>query len=122
MLIDTLRSCPYPLLIHCKSGADRTGLASALYLMIRRGVPPEQAEDAFTLEHGHVPLCGPEHLHEPLQEYAAWLAAEGSPTRPTAFATGSRTSTPPRTGRQDPPPLQPGPRHGGMGDEDDANS
>src|SRR4029077_7746227 len=33
VLIDILKSCSYPLLIHCKSGADRTGLASALYLM-----------------------------------------------------------------------------------------
>ena len=36
VLIDTLRSCTYPLLIHCKSGADRTGLASALYMMVER--------------------------------------------------------------------------------------
>ena len=77
VLIDTLETCPYPLLIHCKSGADRTGLASALYLMVRRGTPPEEAERAFTLEHGHVPLGGTEHLHEPLNEYAAWLEARG---------------------------------------------
>jgi protein tyrosine phosphatase (PTP) superfamily phosphohydrolase (DUF442 family) len=76
-LIDILRQCPYPLLIHCKSGADRTGLASALYLMLQRGEAPEQAEGAFSIEFGHVPLGGTEHLHEPLDEYAAWLKAKG---------------------------------------------
>ena len=46
-LIDVLERCPYPLLIHCKSGADRTGLASALYLMLQRGETPERAGAAF---------------------------------------------------------------------------
>ena len=30
----------YPLLIHCKSGSDRTGLAAALYRLYREGNPP----------------------------------------------------------------------------------
>ena len=75
-LIDLLDRCPYPLLIHCKSGADRTGLASALYLMVKRNQPPELAENALALEFGHVPFLGTEHLHEPLHEYAAWLKAD----------------------------------------------
>ena len=94
VLIDTLQTCPYPLLIHCKSGADRTGLASALYLMVRRGTPPEEAERAFTLEHGHVPLGGTEHLHEPLQRVRRLARIAGAlPFRPTASATGSSTTT-----------------------------
>jgi protein tyrosine phosphatase (PTP) superfamily phosphohydrolase (DUF442 family) len=110
VLIDTLRSCPYPLLIHCKSGADRTGLASALYLMIRRGIPPEQAERAFTLEHGHVPIGGPEHLHEPLTEYAAWLAERGLTHSPDRFRDWIRAEYQSPGGRDEPPPLKPGPR------------
>src|SRR5579875_2073807 len=109
VLIDTLASCPYPLLIHCKSGADRTGLASALYLMTQRGVPPEQAERAFTLEHGHVPLCGPEHLHEPLVEYAAWLASRGLPHSPDRFRDWVKHEYASPGGPEDPPPLRPGP-------------
>ncbi len=111
VLIDTLRSCPYPLLIHCKSGADRTGLASALYLMLMRGVPPEQAEGAFTLEHGHIPLGGPEHLHEPLREYAAWLAASGLEHSPDRFRDWVKKEYRSPDGPDDPQPLRPGPRH-----------
>jgi hypothetical protein len=110
VLIDTLGSCPYPLLIHCKSGADRTGLASALYLMIQRGVPPERAEEAFTLEHGHIPLCGPEHLHEPLDEYAAWLAGRGLTHSPDRFRDWVKHEYASPGGPEDPPPLMPGPR------------
>jgi hypothetical protein len=84
-LIEILESCQYPLLIHCKSGADRTGLASAIYLMTRRGEPPDRARRAFSLGFGHVPIAGTEHLHEPLDEYAAWLKERGLPHTPRRF-------------------------------------
>jgi hypothetical protein len=84
-LIDTLRSCPYPLLIHCKSGADRTGLATAVYLMAVRSESPERAQWAFALKYGHIPFLGTEHLHEPLDEYAAWLASQRLPHTPERF-------------------------------------
>ena len=72
-VLDLLDRCKYPLLIHCKSGSDRTGLVSGLYLMTRKGVDPIRAEDAFSLYYGHVPLLGTRHLHEPFREYAQWL-------------------------------------------------
>jgi len=77
VLLDVFGRCRYPLLIHCKSGADRTGLATALYLMAVKSVAPERALGAFTLDYGHVPLGGPERLHEPLAEYAAYLKGRG---------------------------------------------
>jgi protein tyrosine phosphatase (PTP) superfamily phosphohydrolase (DUF442 family) len=84
-LLDVLDRCKYPLLIHCKSGSDRTGLVSALYLMSRKGVAPKQAEGAFSLYYGHVPILGTRHLHEPLREYAGWLEAENQPHTPERF-------------------------------------
>ena len=33
----------YPALFHCKSGADRAGIASALYLILRKGRPVAEA-------------------------------------------------------------------------------
>jgi uncharacterized protein (TIGR01244 family) len=44
----------YPVLFHCKSGADRVGLMSALYLHLRRGVPIAQAKEALSLKYGHL--------------------------------------------------------------------
>jgi hypothetical protein len=109
-LIDVLERCQYPLLIHCKSGADRTGLASALYLMLKRNEPPKIAENALALEFGHIPFLGTEHLHEPLHEYAAWLCdrrIEHSPQRFRAWVKNEYRSADPRV---DPPLLPPGPR------------
>jgi protein tyrosine phosphatase (PTP) superfamily phosphohydrolase (DUF442 family) len=110
VLIDLLESCRYPLLIHCKSGADRTGLASALYLMVQRGQPPEQAERAFSLEYGHVPFAGPEHLHEPLEEYAAWLKGRRLSHSPERFHDWVKSEYRSVDRSDVPPPLHPGPR------------
>ena len=42
-----------PALIHCKSGADRTGLAAGLWLMLQ-GRPVTEALAQLSLRHGHV--------------------------------------------------------------------
>jgi protein tyrosine/serine phosphatase len=44
----------YPALMHCKSGADRAGLASVLYLHFRKGVPIDEARKQLSLRFGHV--------------------------------------------------------------------
>jgi hypothetical protein len=75
LLLDVLERCRYPLLIHCKSGADRTGLAAGFYLMAKRGESPKKALRAFSYSHGHFPIGGPEHLQEPFFEYEGWLEA-----------------------------------------------
>lgn len=72
-LIDLFGRCRYPLLIHCKSGSDRTGLASGLYLMSQAGKPPREALEAFSTFYGHVAFGGTERLHEPFVEYERWL-------------------------------------------------
>jgi hypothetical protein len=110
MLIDALDRCKYPLLIHCKAGADRTGLASAVYLMMHRGEPPQKALSAFTLYHSHVPLFGPEHLHEPLEEYAKWLETRALNHTPGQFRQWVRDVYSAPDPSADPPPLEPGPR------------
>lgn len=43
-LIDTMREMPKPFVMHCKSGADRAGLAAVLYAHIIDGQPLEQAK------------------------------------------------------------------------------
>lgn len=48
-----LQSVEYPVLLHCKSGADRAGLMSVLYLHLRRGMPMERALEQLSWRYGH---------------------------------------------------------------------
>lgn len=43
----------YPMLMHCKSGADRAGLMSVLYQHLRCGVPMEEAIKQLSWRFGH---------------------------------------------------------------------
>lgn len=43
-----------PLVIHCKSGADRAGFASALYLLLIEGAPIELAQRQLGLKYLHI--------------------------------------------------------------------
>jgi len=44
----------HPALLHCKSGADRAGLASALYMMLYLDKPVEEALKQLHLRYGHI--------------------------------------------------------------------
>ena len=43
----------YPILLHCKSGADRAGLMSVLYMHLIEGEPIEQAVKQLSIKFGH---------------------------------------------------------------------
>jgi protein tyrosine/serine phosphatase len=47
---------PPPILVHCKSGADRTGLAAALYLLDMERLPAETAAAQLSIRYGHWPF------------------------------------------------------------------
>ena len=44
-----------PLLIHCMGGADRTGLAAAIYEYAIAGKPADEADDQLSFAFGHFP-------------------------------------------------------------------
>lgn len=52
-LIALMRGLPKPMLIHCRHGSDRTGLASALYLAAISKAEEETAEAQLSLYYGH---------------------------------------------------------------------
>ncbi|MBK7861158.1 MAG: dual specificity protein phosphatase family protein [Archangiaceae bacterium] len=52
-LVAIMKAAPKPMLIHCWAGADRTGLASALYLYALAGEKPERAERALSMRYHH---------------------------------------------------------------------
>lgn len=43
----------YPALVHCKAGADRAGLAGALYLLLKRRATAAEAERQLGWRYGH---------------------------------------------------------------------
>lgn len=53
-LIALLRDAPKPILIHCQAGADRTGLASVIYLQQIAGADEETAERQLSIRYGHI--------------------------------------------------------------------
>ena len=56
-LAEIVRDAPKPLLIHCRAGSDRTGLASAVYVALRGG-SLRDAQDQLSLYYGHFPYFG----------------------------------------------------------------
>lgn len=55
-LLALLKDAPKPILIHCRSGADRTGLVSVLYSQQIAGIPEDQAEKQLSIFYGHVAI------------------------------------------------------------------
>lgn len=52
-LMTIIRDAPKPILIHCKGGADRSGLMAALYLY-SSGRTAEDASGQLSLTYGHI--------------------------------------------------------------------
>lgn len=54
-ILAAIRRAPKPLLIHCKLGADRTGLVAALYHYGIEGQSAAVADGELTVGYGHMP-------------------------------------------------------------------
>src|SRR5262249_10127822 len=50
---DLFNRVEYPILLHCKSGADRAGLMSVLYRLVKEGESVEEAKKELSLRYGH---------------------------------------------------------------------
>jgi protein tyrosine/serine phosphatase len=53
-LVALMKNAPKPILIHCQSGADRSGLVSALYAEKVAGLDEAQARRQLSFYYGHV--------------------------------------------------------------------
>lgn len=53
-LIAVFRRIERPFVMHCKSGADRAGLASAIWLMVMEGEPVERARRMLSPRYLHI--------------------------------------------------------------------
>jgi hypothetical protein len=84
-LVQVLDRAEYPILLHCRQGADRTGLASAAVLLLQPGVSFERARTQLGVRYGHFRFDRGAYLDRFLTEYQEWLAAEGIDHSPARF-------------------------------------
>jgi protein tyrosine phosphatase (PTP) superfamily phosphohydrolase (DUF442 family) len=66
----------YPILLHCKSGADRAGLMSAFFMYMKEGKPMEEAIKQLSLKFGHFRKSETGVLDYLLERYMADNSAE----------------------------------------------
>ncbi|NPA81453.1 MAG: dual specificity protein phosphatase family protein [Epsilonproteobacteria bacterium] len=57
-LINILKTAPKPMLIHCRSGADRTSFAAALYEFAVKDKDIKEAKKQLSFYYGHLPYFG----------------------------------------------------------------
>jgi protein tyrosine/serine phosphatase len=78
-VLDLMQKVPKPLLVHCWGGADRTGLATALYLYAVRGEQPEQASRALSLRYYHLSMTSAGAMDKSFQRFVDSKSAVGLP-------------------------------------------
>ncbi|MGB2202349.1 MAG: tyrosine-protein phosphatase [Pseudooceanicola atlanticus] len=76
-VIDAFRTIEKPFVMHCKSGADRAGFASAMYLMVIEGRPVEEARKMLGPKYVHFKWTKTGVLDHTLDIYAARHAETG---------------------------------------------
>lgn len=75
-LLEVLDRTEYPILLHCKQGADRTGLASAIVLLLFTDASLEKAKRELWPHRGHFPVGRTLAMDEFFERYEAWLGAD----------------------------------------------
>ena len=55
-LVEIFKNAPRPVLIHCKAGADRSGLAAAMWKVIVDKEPKSEAAKELSILYGHIPI------------------------------------------------------------------
>jgi protein tyrosine/serine phosphatase len=84
-LLDVLDHAEYPLLLHCRHGSDRTGLAAAVVLLLQDGVPYARARRELGLYYGHLSFGRTGLLDSFFEMYEEWLRATGKDHTPAVF-------------------------------------
>jgi len=80
-LLELFETVERPFLMHCKSGADRAGLAAALYMMHIEGKTVEEARRQLSLRYLHLKNDHTGVLDFMLDRYAAETAEAAIPIR-----------------------------------------
>jgi protein tyrosine phosphatase (PTP) superfamily phosphohydrolase (DUF442 family) len=84
-LVLVLEKTEYPILIHCQRGADRTGMTSAMALLLRTDATLEEARKQLSPRYGHISFGRTGHLDRFFDLYEEWLAGQGLEHSPHLF-------------------------------------
>jgi protein tyrosine phosphatase (PTP) superfamily phosphohydrolase (DUF442 family) len=88
-LHELLQAVERPFLVHCQAGADRTGLAAVLTVLLEDGTGPVQAREQLAWKYGSI------HDHSMgrffLDQYEEWLSTNGAQHDPDVLAGFLRT-------------------------------
>lgn len=76
-LVAVFDTCERPILMHCRRGADRTSLASALYLVLCEDADLDSAMQQYRLVYGHTGWAWGNHLPHVFDCYRGWLVHHG---------------------------------------------
>jgi len=68
-LLDIFGTAPRPVLIHCQAGADRSGLAAAMWKMAVDGAPKSEARKQLSVLFGHVSIGPTRALDEFIEDW-----------------------------------------------------
>lgn len=91
-LIDVLDRTEYPVLIHCKRGADRTGLASAVVLLLQTDATLSEARRQLWPRYGHFRFGRTAAIDDFFDRYEAWLTSRGTAHSPAQFREWATTA------------------------------
>lgn len=80
-LFDLMDRVEKPMLLHCKSGADRTGLAAVFYMIDYMGAPVEEAAKQLSLKYSHQHWSKAGILDHMIAAYAEHIEADPIPIR-----------------------------------------
>ena len=84
-IVRDLDAAEEPILIHCVSGIDRTGIVAALFLLLRTDARVEEAWGQLSVRYCHNPWGKAACQDRVLVQYVAWLATHGLHHRPAHF-------------------------------------
>jgi Tyrosine phosphatase family len=84
-LVEIIDRAEPPLLLHCRRGADRTGLASAIVRLLLSDDDLATARKQLGLRYAHIALGRPAYLDRFFDSYSDWLKAAGASHSPALF-------------------------------------
>ena len=98
-LVELIDRADYPILFHCQQGADRTGLASALAVLLRTQATLEEGMRNLGLATGHLAIGRTRHVDRFFAFYAEYLAESGTTHSPDVLRAWIRDTYCPAEGR-----------------------